>query len=218
MPGAPLALGRSRGCPSPLPLVKQLSQTRLGLLIVVVNFDQSSNVAGYLGSGHFHRQFSEALFQFSYFRLDDLNLTRLLYNLDSHRPCATLIRPALLSLFRLPASELAALPPANITVSWSTRVKRLRIISESFRILEFRATLYSSGPPIVIFGIVAIVMFSVALAIQCQNLCRYAIQEISIVTNCYDRPFIRLERLFQRFARRDVEMVGRLVKDQHVHP
>ncbi len=42
--------------------------------------------------------------------------------------------------------------------------------------------------------------------------------KISIVTNRYDRPFIRLERLFQRFARRDVEMVGRLVKDKHVHP
>src|SRR5258708_2204375 len=141
MPGAPLALGRSRGCPSPLPLVKQLSQTRLGLLIVIVNFDQSSNVAGYLGSGHFHGQFSEALFQFSYFRLDDLNLARLLYNLDSHRPRATLISIGLLSLFRLPPSRRVALPSANIAVSWNTRVNRLRIISKSVRIVEFSAAL-----------------------------------------------------------------------------
>src|SRR5882762_196766 len=139
MLGAPLAPRRSRGCSGPLPLVKQLSQTRLGLLIVIVNFDQSSNVAGYLGSGHFHGQFSEALFQFSYFRLDDINLARLLYNLDSHRPRATPIRIALLSLFRLPASGLVALPSANITVSWNTRVNRLRITSQSVRIVEFSA-------------------------------------------------------------------------------
>src|SRR5712692_4077290 len=60
-------------------------------------------------------------------------------------------------------------------------------------------------------------MFDVAGAVERENLRSYPIQEKAVVTDRDDRSFKRVERFFQRFARRNVEMICRLVEHQNVY-
>src|SRR5258708_40066697 len=59
-------------------------------------------------------------------------------------------------------------------------------------------------------------MLDRAGAIEGENLRRHAIEEVTGMTNGDYGPFICCECFFQGFARRDVEMVRRLVEKQHV--
>src|SRR5262249_48868237 len=72
-----------------------------------------------------------------------------------------------------------------------------------------RRSLTPSELPIVILSVIAVVMLGAAHAIQRENLCGHAIEKISVVTDRDDRSLIRGQRFFKRFARRNVEMVGR---------
>ena len=68
-----------------------------------------------------------------------------------------------------------------------------------------------------VFGVIAVVVLNAAVAVERQHLRAHAIEEKSIVANRDDRSFVSLERFFQRFARRDVQMISRLVQHQHVY-
>src|SRR2546421_4927759 len=59
-------------------------------------------------------------------------------------------------------------------------------------------------------------MFAVPFAIERENLRRNSIEEEAIVTDCYDRTFVGFQRFFERFTRRNVEVIRRLVKHQDV--
>ena len=60
-------------------------------------------------------------------------------------------------------------------------------------------------------------MFDVAGAVERENLIGHPIEEISVVTNCYDGALVGVQRFLQGFARRNVEMICRLIEHQNVH-
>src|SRR5256714_3368355 len=68
-----------------------------------------------------------------------------------------------------------------------------------------------------IFGVIAVVVLNVPFAIQRQNLCRDAVQEKPIMTYRHDSSLVSIERIFQRFARWNIKMVGWFIKHQHVN-
>ena len=59
-------------------------------------------------------------------------------------------------------------------------------------------------------------MFDVAEAVKSKDLGRNFIEKEPIVTNRNDRSFVSFQRCFQCLARRDIQMVGRLVEHQHI--
>ena len=68
-----------------------------------------------------------------------------------------------------------------------------------------------------IFSVVAVVVFGLALAFERQNLGRNPIEKISIVADGNDSAFVSSQRLLQRLARRNVQVICRLIEHQHVH-
>src|ERR1044071_1312817 len=70
--------------------------------------------------------------------------------------------------------------------------------------------------PIVILRVIAVVMLGAACAVERENLRGYAVQKIAVVADGDNRSLISVERLFESFAGRNVQMVGRLVQDKHV--
>ena len=59
-------------------------------------------------------------------------------------------------------------------------------------------------------------MLAVTIAVERQYLRRHSIEKKSIVADCYNRAFISLERFFERFARRNIEMIRGLVEHQDI--
>ena len=59
-------------------------------------------------------------------------------------------------------------------------------------------------------------MLAVTIAVEREYLRRNSIEEKAIVADCYNRTFIRLERFFKRFSRRNIEMVGGLIEHQDI--
>src|SRR5882724_10078925 len=59
-------------------------------------------------------------------------------------------------------------------------------------------------------------MFAVTFAVERENLRRNSIEKEAILTDCYDRTFVGFQRFFERFPRRNIEMIRRLVKHQDV--
>src|SRR5437870_3605173 len=59
-------------------------------------------------------------------------------------------------------------------------------------------------------------MFSAACTVERENLRPDAIKEVAIVADRDYRALVGVQRFFQCFARRNVEMVCRLVEHEHV--
>src|ERR1044072_5724038 len=72
------------------------------------------------------------------------------------------------------------------------------------------------GLPVVILGVVAFVVLGVSAAVEREYLCGDAVEEVSVVADGDDGAVVGVEGFFERFARRDVEVVRRLVEDEDV--
>src|ERR1043165_1348916 len=70
--------------------------------------------------------------------------------------------------------------------------------------------------PVMVFRIVAVVVLCAASAVEDKNLRRYAIQKVAVVPEGDDSALKGIQSFFQSLARRNVQMVRRLVEHKHV--
>src|SRR5437667_8584279 len=59
-------------------------------------------------------------------------------------------------------------------------------------------------------------MLAVTIAVEGEYLRRHSIKEKPIMTDGDDGSLIRFQRFFERFARRNIEMIRRLVEHQDI--
>ena len=70
--------------------------------------------------------------------------------------------------------------------------------------------------PVVILRVISVVVLGLACAVQRKYLSGDTVQKVAVVADGNNRSLLSVKRLFQSFARRNVQMVRGLIQYEHV--